>query len=57
MARRRPGRPKNLIPTQQISVLLPVPLIREITRLARAQGLGIGTWMRQCAIEAVDRTA
>jgi hypothetical protein len=57
MAQRRPGRPKNRIPSQQISVLLPKPLAKQAAAVARTKGLGLGTWLRQLTIEAVQRSA
>lgn len=56
MARRRgPGRPKNKVPSLIVRVTLPSPLKRAAVAHARRQGLGLGTWFRQLAIQALDQ--
>jgi hypothetical protein len=56
MARRRkPGRPRNLIPSRVIPVLLPEPLFELAGTIGRVEGLPRATWAARELTKAIDR--
>jgi len=55
MRKRGPGRPRNQIRSETVSVQVQVPLKRALQRIAQADGLALATWLRTLAIRELSR--
>lgn len=51
------GRPRNLVPSVLVRVVLARPVQREMIRLARAEKLGQSAFLRKLVTEAIERSA